>query len=235
MRTLVIGLLLLLFLIMVMAVAAWSLWGIWGLLGAFVLLLLLVFALKNVAGQLLMMAFSAPFKMKGKVLRGALVTVHNVTPSEKPDRSPKDEDEELDPDELDSLDEEEEYQRELAEERRERENIDSRRRWFLLDVTITPQEVSGEGFTHWEPGELVIVSPEREPKKTFGPDEEEEIGEVCDVSIWNPERQEFCEDEMGKHRGPLRLRLQVGVEPGHDHLAFLYYFEQFGDVKLASN
>jgi len=124
------------------------------------------------------------------VLRAAVVTVHSVTPAEKPNRSLADEDEEADPEMFDSPDEAEEYQREMAEERREQEEADSRRRWFLLDVTITPQEVTGEGFTHWEPGELAIVSPGSQPTKTFGPDDEEEaIGEVLDVSIWHPERQ----------------------------------------------
>jgi len=235
MRLLVIGLLILLALIMIVGVVAWSVGGVWGLLGAFVILIFLVVILKQVAGKLAMIAFTAPFKMKGKVLRAAVVTVHSVTPAEKPNRCVANE-EEPDPEMFDSSDEADEYQREMGQEGREREEADSRRRWFLLDVTITPQEVTGEGFTHWEPGELAIVSPGSQPTKTFGPDDEEEaIGEVFDVSIWHPERQEFCEDDMCKYHGPRRLRMHVGVDPGHERLSFRYYFEQFGDVKLTTS
>ena len=235
MRLLLIGLLILLALIMIMGVVAWSLGGVWGLLGAFAVLIFVVVILKQVAGKLITMAFTAPFKMKGKVLRAAVVTVHSVTPTGKPNRSVADEDEEADADMFDSPEEAEEYQHAVVEERREQEEADSRRQWFLLDLTITPQEVTGEGFRHWEPGDLAIVSPASKPAKTFGPDDEEEaIGEVFDVSIWHPERQEFCEDDMCKYHGPQRLRMHVGVEPGHDRLSFRYYFEQFGDVKLTS-
>ena len=64
---------------------------------------------------------------------------------------------------------------------------------------------------------------------------EEEIGEDYDTSRRDAEREEFREDERGKYCGPQRLRMHVGVEPGHEHLAFRYYFEQFGDVKLPAD
>ena len=143
MRLLLIGLLILLALIMIMGVVAWSLGGVWGLLGAFVVLIFVVVILKQVAGKLVTMAFTAPFKMKGKVLRAAVVTVHSVTPTGKPNRSVADEHEEADAEMFDSPEEAEEYQREIVEERREQEEADSRHRRHLVYQFTTWKRASG--------------------------------------------------------------------------------------------
>lgn len=74
--------------------------------------------------------FRAPFRMKGKVLSGATVTMHEIKTIEATQISDESEDED--------------------------KTSDSQFNWYLIDVTITPQPVS-TGFRHWEPGELSLI------------------------------------------------------------------------------
>jgi hypothetical protein len=142
--------------------------------------------------------------MKGKALAGAQVTVHGIRPADAPE-IPKDE-----------------YEGEAEED----EATDAAYNWHYLDVTITPQPATG-GFTHWEPGELVLVGMDASPKDI---DEEEAVSRIADCRVFQDGK--FCEDEGYKYPGPQRLELHVGVKPGVRALQFRYYFELFGNVTL---
>ncbi|MEW6352156.1 MAG: hypothetical protein AB1646_24145 [Thermodesulfobacteriota bacterium] len=144
--------------------------------------------------------FTGAFEMKSKALAGAQAAVREVRPAAAPETDEEDGDDE--------------------------ESADfSQFIWYHVDVTITPAPQS-KGFTHWEPGELRLAGMDAKPKDTEG--ESEELAEVYDYKIFSDGK--FCEDEAGKHVGPLRLELHVGVKPGVSTLQFRYYFELFGRV-----
>jgi hypothetical protein len=145
--------------------------------------------------------FMGAFEAKGAALAGADVQVHRISPAELP---PRDEDE--------SEDEEEDQDY-------------SQFRWHYLDVTIKPDATSA-GFTHWEPGELMLVGLDAKPEEFD--DGAEEVAILHDYKIYA--NNAFVEDEVFKHAGPQRIQLHVGVKPGVDKLQFRYYFELFGNV-----
>lgn len=234
MRIVIIGLLTVLALIMVAAVVAYSTWGVWGLAGLFAIIVVGVFTLKSLAGRVMTSLFLTPFKMKGKVLMGARVDVHDVTPADPPNMQDDYEEDLLDDEDFDTPEDAEEYRRELQEERREAAKAHARRQWFLIDVTITPQDRPGDGFKHWEPGDLTIVEPSSDPVASYESGDDDEVGEIAEVMIWDDEEEAFREDEQCKYFGPQRLRLHAGVDPGHPHFAFRYYFEQFGELQLSA-
>jgi hypothetical protein len=211
--------LLFLVLLVVLAVVATALWGVWGLLGFIGFFFLGVIVLWKVGGKLLKKAFTAPFAAKGAVLKDASVTVHSVTPAAAPLPAPPDEEDE----EADGQDED----ADTPEYAPERDLV-----WYHVDLTITPQGQSAP-FSHWEPGELVLVSPSAKPGAEHLMDDDaddDEIGEIEDLRIWDGE--EWREDEDGKYAGSQRLRLHVGVGPEVREFRLRYYFEIIGDVRV---
>jgi hypothetical protein len=151
---------------------------------------------------LLKKLFMTPFKLKGKALSGADVTVHGVTPASLPDLDVKD-----------------------SEADSESKSL----HWYYVDATITPKDHSGS-FTHWEPGELALVS--MAAKSAELEDEEHEVAQIHDYRIFS--EGSFREDEVYKHPGPQRIQFHVGVKPGESILQFRYYFELFGKVDIPS-
>lgn len=116
--------------------------------------LVLLFVLKKLIGRLITKAFTAPFKAKGAVLRGATAEIHSVTPASAPVRR---EDDDEDPAaEAGSL------------------------VHYLIDVTVTPVPNDGP-FQHWEPGDIRLVLPTAKPDDTDGDDDD---GVIHAVRIW---------------------------------------------------
>jgi hypothetical protein len=116
--------------------------------------LVLVFVLKKVVGRLLTKAFTAPFKAKGAVLRGARADIHAIEAASAPVRD--------------------------VGEEADHEEPERARVYYMVDVTITPVNESGP-FGAWEPGELVLV---RENARTDDIDHDDEVGSVHKVSVW---------------------------------------------------
>ena len=147
--------------------------------------------------------FTAPFRMKGAVLKGAAAEVHSVVPTARP-----------------AL--------EVGAEESNGGAAAAARRYFWLDVTVRPTGRS-EGFQHWEPGELQLVRPE----SRLDPHEADEGEDACEVKRLEVQQEgSFQEDEGWKLPGPQRLRLLLAVQPGVTGLKFRYYFEEFGEVHL---
>ena len=147
--------------------------------------------------------FTAPFKMKGAVLKGAAAEVHSVVPTAMPASEP-------------------------GAEESNGGGAPVARRHFWLDVTVRPTGRS-EGFQHWEPGELRLVRPE----SRLNPDDPDEGEDACEVTRLEVQLEgTFQEDEGWKLSGPQRLRLLLAVQPGVSGLKFRYYFEEFGEVHL---
>ena len=157
--------------------------------------------------------FMAPFKMKGKALSGAEIEIHAVRSAaapetQQPEPSGNDEGEE-----------------EADEDYGDEDEFDySQYAWYHVDVTVTPHP-TGEGFTYWEPGELMLVGPDAVEVDVDGDE-----AEVHDLRIFTDGA--FREYEGEKYEGPQRLELHVGVKPGINALQFRYYFELFGHVPI---
>ena len=148
--------------------------------------------------------FLMPFKMKGAALAGATAVVNSVEPAPEPARRDEDDDDE--------------------------DDDEGPREHYYVDVTIAPKASQGGGFSHWEPGELVLVRPGA--KAIPGDDDEDEVGSVRELLVWSG--TEFGPDDDYKYEGERRLRLHVAVVPGTREARFRYYFEIFGDVRFPS-
>ena len=140
-----------------------------------------------------------PFVMKGKALAGAIAEVHGYEWTETPEGD-SDEDEE-----------------------------GPALRYAWVDVTIIPPELTPEtqGFTHWEPGEMMLCP------------EWYKIKKVSDLDVCLPvEDVKFVEGEGiisgdEKCMGMQRIKLLIGIPEGQYAFRFVYYLEVFGELNLA--
>ena len=178
----------------------------WGIVAGIVLLIL---AGKIFGGRIVESLFKMPFKAKGAVLRGAMADIHSLTPTARPTAKPA--------------------AAGLAEEESDDgdANEDANRRFYVLDVTVKPIAREGGAFQLWEPGELLLVSPDAKSGDT------DDDGDFCNIKQIEIESEgQFVKDEGMKYGGPQRLRLTLAVTPDARQLQFRYYFELFGNVSL---
>lgn len=178
---------------------------------------------KLLVGKLFKGFFMGLFAAKGAVLKDATVRLHGISNAPEPKR-----------DEWENLDED--------EQEIERESFCYR----YLDLTITPVGADGPGrrlseeeadglddddddsndgwgtFSMWDPTDLALVGPDVKPGQDIG-DGDDELGEVYDVAIH--ENGQWLPLEDSKLMGAHRIRLHVGVPPGHDQFKIRYYFE----------
>lgn len=176
-------------------------------------------------GQVIGKAMTKAFELKSNALKGAMVQVHSVEPTDAPpprlieqaDENGNGEDDEIEDDEPAGISE---PARPLV--------------YYRIDFTLTPNPSPGP-MTHWDVDDLVVVDVNAPPLrldlsgKTPDPDPGE--GDHFEsVQILNDWRLEA--DDEGKHEGPRRLSVVVGVPPGFRELKFRYYTEQFGRVVL---
>lgn len=197
--------------VMALVAVAFKLWGLPGFLGVMVGILASLWLLKRLAGLALKTLISAPFKAKGAVLTSALVNVHSVTAADQPARR-------YDP----SEDNEDDA---APDEDGEEPAPEAPLRWYRIDATITPTAKTG-AFQMWEPGELQLAPPseaEVDPESGYS---------LEDLRIW--QNGSFQEDDGGKYEGEQRIEFLVGVPEGMDRLRFVYYFEQFGEMRLTA-
>jgi hypothetical protein len=159
------------------------------------------FIIKFAIGRLFVKLFSIPFKMKGKPLDGADVTYHGHAWTAAPKKSEGEDDE---------------------EDTKPKKPL----RYAWLDITITPKPRT-QGFTHWEPGEIMVA-----PKsvKVRGLDDMDKCYGIHEVRIIEDGKE--MQDEGYKLAGPRRIRCLVGVPEGETDFRFFYYGYAFGNVKL---
>lgn len=210
---------------------------------------------KFLARNFFLWLFSLAFRAKGKVLRRATVVVHRVTPTATPPDRRIEEAwefarESRDPDDTDE-DVRQVFEEELARLRDETGDDDEiPREFYELEVTITPQPVSGP-FRHWDYTELALV----EPNSRW--DEDDESCDVISVDLVraglivkpseaakprpvdadadaDEDEDEDADCDDCKVTGSQRLKMVVGVKPHVSELVFYYYFEKFGKVQLPS-
>jgi hypothetical protein len=243
--------LIVLVLCMVAAVAIFHFFGVPGLLGLLVAMAIGLWLGVKLIVRAFKAAFTAPFKMKGKVLHDASTDVHSVAPTAQPEpkKNEWDDDEEEDDEDEDEDDEDEDFLKP--------EEDYARRRWFTVDVTISPNAAAGSEtpFALWEPGELDLVGPDVDPENLFGDDDDDDDN-LCVIhhfEVWREDKwvsgddeslydhddeDEDDEDEddeddyLDKIGGAQRLRFTVGVLPAASKLQFQYYFELFGGIDI---
>jgi hypothetical protein len=219
------------------AIWAYNTWGLWGFFGTLLGFVAFFWVLSKMIGAAVKRVFFMPFKMKGAVLKNAVVTVHSVTPAGPPviDVYDEDEDDEYEEQRLledgrghasDSrsaaYEEIEEEDDEFDEDDEPSEPLD----WYHLDVTITPKAAQGP-FRLWEPGELALVEASAKGDD-FAADD---LGHVDGVQVWH--EGNWQDDDGSKYLGPQRLRLHAGVVRGARRARLKYYFEILeGEVEL---
>ncbi|MBM80009.1 MAG: hypothetical protein CMJ78_05380 [Planctomycetaceae bacterium] len=163
-----------------------------------------------------------PIRRLGLTLRNAIVEIHDCQPSTRPDRSEEWEFLSNSDEEISELD------RNAAEEdRSDQAESDQRRRWFLLELTISPNKPPDEAFEEWLPCELALVP--RDSEYNEG-DPLPSVCEVAEVSLWREETWKI--DDFSEFRGPQKLQLLIGTEPEERSLTFQYFYERFGQVEL---
>jgi hypothetical protein len=182
--------------------SVYSMWGVAGLTAVPLGLLFLVLLGKRMGGWLLHRAFMIPFAAKGKVLRGATLDVHSVTPCEVPKR--------------------------LLEFDDDAECPAKDQSWYWIDATITPKPTGGP-FHLWEAGELLLVP---EKTRAGMPSDDADEWNLYSLKIWDAEHQDWQKDEAYKYPGPQRLKMRVGLPPNVRRAKLRYYFEVFGEVQL---
>jgi hypothetical protein len=155
-------------------------------------------------------AFLLPFKAKGKILKGALVQVHNVRSTNMP-----------------TVKQHVDMDAGEATERRARYH---QLNWYTVDVSIAPTQAEVDTpFSAWEPSDLLLVLPGKQVKSLEGL-ADNEVSEIHDYEIYQTNR--FQPDVDGKHLGSQRLKFLVGVQPQVKILQFRYYLELFGQVEF---
>lgn len=163
----------------------------------------------------------APFKAKGAPLRGARLVVHSVTciaapmPKAQPAMamagggSGDDDD-----------------CPECAQEEQDEPPADWR--WFRLDATVAPPEMTDGPFRGWAPGELGLVAHDADTSPKAPTDD----GMAIIRSVEYFENGSFREDEGMDFVGERRLRLTFACAPALRKAKLRYYFEGFGTIDL---
>jgi hypothetical protein len=228
MRLILLAILFLLILVGGIAVALFHFFGWKGMLAFPFIVIALVWLGKFVIVKLIKDFALVLFSMKSKVLRGAAMKIHSITPVHKPAPFQADEEE--------SENEDEEEDEDAAVETRGQESVaeadtpeeeEKPRHYYDVDLTITPRDTSSERV--WEPGEFILTS---EPIKSLADLEEgdKEVGTTQDVMIWDGSN--FGPDDPGKYPGEQRLKLTFAVVPGTAKAWLQYYNETIASLDL---
>jgi hypothetical protein len=154
-------------------------------------------------GWILRQALAIPFRAKGAVLRGATATVHSLEPAPAPGPGGEADGEDFEDD------------------------PGTPGRWLSLLATVEPREDGSGPFRLWEPAALRLADPDSDPMEGDGEEDGADVRRV-EVEVDGT----FRPDEGLKYGGTLRVRLLLRVPPGERRLAFRYYLETFGSVRI---
>ncbi|HVK13516.1 MAG TPA: hypothetical protein VM597_32515 [Gemmataceae bacterium] len=258
-RYILIGIVVAIVLLMAVAGVVVSLYGWPGFLVLLASLVVLAAAALFVGPRLfprfLLGTIARPMRKMGKVLRGATLTVHSVTPAERPEMPGDDEaDGDDEPHRIGDRetddgrpshrlgrrdgDDEDDEDEEVADDDDEPSpaNLD----WYWIDFTVTPRDAgSSEGRmvhrTAWNPGLLTFSVPKADrPRATGLPAFFEQFapGEVLmnEMQVWDG----AAEVEMDAETfGAARLRARVGVGRKIGTLLLVYaHFTEVGEIRI---
>jgi hypothetical protein len=198
------------------AVALYHFFGWQGLIAFPLVLVVLLWLGKLVVGSLLKRFFLGLFGVKSGVLRGAVMTVHTITPALRPLELIEISDDAAEVDVPGPFDEPGEEAGLDPEEQHD---------YFDVDVTIAPK---GEGERIWEPGELILTTQPVTSLDQLG--EGNDVGHIHKVMVWNGSL--FGPDGEGKYPGEQRLMLTFKVNPGVRKVWVQYYDVPLGELRL---
>jgi len=232
MRLILLAVLFVLILVGGVAVALFHLFGWKGMLAFPFIVVALVWLGKIVIAKLIKDFALVLFSMKSKVLRGATMKVHSITPISKP--PPYQPAEEEDEEEGEDEDEEDEEAAEVGTGEPESdteadspEEEEKPRHYYDVDLTITPREASSDRV--WEPSEFILTS---EPIQSLVDlqEGEKEVGTTHNVMIWDGSI--FGPDDAGKYPGEQRLNVTFAMKPGTAKAWLQYYNETIGPLDV---
>jgi hypothetical protein len=236
-------------LIVLMAVAALVV-SLYGWTGFFALLLAFAFlgvvfriAAPRLIPKLLMGTITRPMRQMGKVLRGATLTVHSVTPAEPP---VNDDDEDEDEDERQRLryshrDDADHYEEDDYDDDADAGSNPADLDWYWIDFTVAPRDAeSSEGRmvhrTAWNPGMLSfqLTKEDRPPQPVGMPAYFDQLASaevlMNELEPWDGTEVEEPIDDMF---GPARLRARVGVGRKIGTVLLVYaHFTEVGEIRI---
>src|SRR4051812_15163011 len=174
------------------ALALQHFFGWKGLIAFPFILILLVWLGKKGIGYLFRRFALSLFSMKSRVLRGAALTVHSITPVPRP-RLPEPESETLEDAEKTGGTNPLAAQEASGPAPQQSEEAEEPREYFEVDMTISPKNDNGQSV--WEPAEFILTS---EPISSLMQLEDggKEVGNTELLEIWDGSA--FVEDDPGK-------------------------------------
>jgi hypothetical protein len=196
-----------------LVVSLFKLLGPWGFLAVVVVAAVVLWRIYSSGDGLLESLIQHHARGIGKVLKGATVTTHSVTPAPEPDpsvwRTGDDEDDD-------------EFEEALEESGMPKGEYD----WYQIEATIEPQPDAQGKPASWEPT-MVHVEKSGKPLQAL------EFSLDCliaQVELWRDGH--YVTIESGSVKGTGRVKLYVGVTPGTKDVRFNYLGESFGEVRL---
>lgn len=210
-RLIIVGLLTLVLLMGAAGAALFHYFGWYALLAIPVVAILFSVFVRVIVKRLILI----PFKMKGKVLKDATATVHEVSfTGIKEENAGEDADGGEDAQEESSK----------PDTAREKKKLYT----YLIDLTIHPSGKSETSFKLWDPSELMIVPPDSKP--SFEADAaDESLGTVMELA-WFENGQ--WQADFDKLQGEQRIRLKVHLEKPNPSCKLRYYFYDVTTVTL---
>ena len=191
-----------------------------GLFAAPVILIALVWVGKVLIKTFFMKFALGLFSMKSRALKGAAITIHSITPVNKPVEEPTEEVAEG----RDESEPAEEPDEDNPEESFEPSEPEKPKQYFEVDLTISP---SGKE-TIWEPGELILTS--EKVTDLMKMEETDSVGTSHTVLVWNGSA--FAPDEACKYPGEQRLLVTFEVEVGAANAWLQYYNVPLTEIRL---
>ena len=241
------------------AIAAFYYWGWPGLLGVIGGFVVLMWIVKRFALRIVFWMIARPIRKQAKALKGAEVTVHDITQAEEPEqvesgfevmkqvfesmRAPPanewEDDEALEHD--GNSDEPED-----ASQDDEFNYYQGPRVFYYLDLTISPKKrkvsEDQDEALHWKPSAITLSSPTTAESEAARQSPLAEMSghafdgscEMYELQIWRQSAfQDLTPDDFELF-GPQRLRIHFGVNPDIEKLTVLYYFEPIGEVRIGT-
>ncbi len=215
-RIILIGLLVLVLLLGAAGAALFHYFGWYAMLIIPVVALIFLAFLRVILKRL----FLIPFKMKGKVLKDATATVHEVSFTgikEGDDEKKKDTAGEG-------------VEAGVMEARPKLESAKEQKKYYsyLIDLTIHPSDKAQTSFKYWDPSELMIVPPESKP--SFDATAmDDSLGTVMELALFDNGQ---WQSDFDKVQGENRIRLKIHLKQPGPACKIRYYFYDVATVAL---
>jgi hypothetical protein len=148
--------------------------------------------------MLIRQMFMMPFKLKSSYLRGAALQVHSIEKTTAPPREKTAGDEAPAPSD-----------------------------YYWADITIAPRPTATK-MTAWDPSDLILVKPGKDPMQNEDGDSEGGIIEQLEIF----DGTAFKTEEGMKYPDAQRMRLLLAVPPKTQSVVLHYYFENLGTLSL---